>query len=62
MEIAPYCFRERGVSLAQLIDVLSGSGYCFARLDGEAITIDVQTFEDKIQMAPVLTSLPELRA
>ena len=48
MEIAPYCLRERGVSLAQLIDVLSGSGYSFARLDGKAITIDVLTFEDKI--------------
>ena len=48
MEIAPYCLRERGVSLAQLIDVLSGSGYRFARLDGKAFTIDAQTFEDKI--------------
>jgi FkbM family methyltransferase len=48
MEIAPHCLRERGVSLAQLIDVLSGSGYSFARLDGKAITIDAQTFEDKI--------------
>jgi FkbM family methyltransferase len=38
MELAPYVLRERGASLAQLINVFGRSGYRFSRLDGEVLS------------------------
>jgi FkbM family methyltransferase len=48
MELAPYLLLERGASLAQLVAILTRSGYRFARLDGEVFPLDVQTLENKI--------------
>ena len=48
MELAPYCLQERGASLAQLVGILGRSGYCFARLDGVAFSLDVPKLESKI--------------
>jgi len=47
-EVFPYVLRERGASLAQLVGILGRSGYSFARLDGEAFSLDVPIFESKI--------------
>ena len=48
MELAPYVLRERGASLPQLVDILGRSGYRFARLDGEGLSIDTAALEKKI--------------
>jgi FkbM family methyltransferase len=48
MELAPYVLRERGASLAQLVNILGRSGYRFTRLSGEALSQDVPTLESKI--------------
>jgi FkbM family methyltransferase len=48
MELAPYVLRERGVSLAQLLAILARSGYHFAQLNGETLSMDAATLERKI--------------
>ena len=48
MELAPYVLRERGASLAQLVDIFGRSGYRFTRLNGEALSQDGPTLESKI--------------
>jgi FkbM family methyltransferase len=48
MEIAPYCLREHGVSLGQLVSILSDSGYRFMRLDGKEFPLDVPTLESRM--------------
>ena len=48
MELAPYVLREHGASLAQLVAILGRSGYRFELLDGEALSNDAATLENKI--------------
>jgi FkbM family methyltransferase len=48
MEVAPYCLRDRGGSLARLIAILCRWGYRFARLNGEELPIDERKLDRTI--------------
>jgi FkbM family methyltransferase len=48
MELSPYCLRERGGSLGQLVDTLHRWGYRFARLNGKELPTDVEELDSKI--------------
>jgi FkbM family methyltransferase len=48
MELAPYCLRDRGASLDQLLDILLRWGYQFADLNGEELSSDAKKLGGEI--------------